>query len=470
MSATTETGSRDSVSLSLRLSCDRCRAQKLKCTVQAGYSTCQRCKRAKAPCVFGRRTASKRRLSRTERGERGSASPSVPPGSPMPPSPVATPRPPPPPSALESVSTCPGLTPDTQLDGPMGFEAAIIPEMESGCFVEVSAPWGSLGMDLGLQGLGPDISDCAGSDAAGCDWFRQQSAWSVDESTTMFDFGELDLASMWSQLTTATTSGPAAYDNAVSGGSRSYNGATLPVQRLTELVAQIQHQLRKLEGGPWHTDNTCSLDDYPVGTVLSLAQQFSAIVRPLPIFSGASRQPNEESCGKDEDGLAKHDSTSPVGLTNDTSTMLLVMCGYMWLVRTYGVVLDHFQKHLHQRSANQHLASPARARRQTSYAYCGMVSPTDGAGDSSSCIPALRLGELPCADATLGLQQIHTAVRMLLDALHDIENHLGRDAAVAREMAVALLLQSGKAPDGRPSGLGKKATAVKELLRQKMGL
>ena len=76
---------------------------------------------------------------------------------------------------------------------------------------------------------------------------------------------------------------------------------------------------------------------------------------------------------------------------------------------------------------------------------------------------ALRLTELPCADSfhALSLQKIHTAVCMLLDAMHDVEGHLGRGATVARTMAVALLLKSGKCPEGNSSGLEHCSSGVR---------
>ena len=65
---------------------------------------------------------------------------------------------------------------------------------------------------------------------------------------------------------------------------------------------------------------------------------------------------------------------------------------------------------------------------------------------------------------------INDNLKLLFDVLHDIENHLGREASAVRDIAVALLLQSGKLQYSGLSGLGKKAMAVRELLREKMGL
>ncbi|KAK4149317.1 hypothetical protein C8A00DRAFT_18984 [Chaetomidium leptoderma] len=467
------TSCHDSMTASLRLSCDRCRAHKLKCSVLAGSNACQRCERARAPCVFGRRAPSKRRLSETGPVDQASSNP-MPPCSPIQPAAVTPARlaTPPPTSALAaaatSVSSSPGLSPDRQLEAPIDPKPALaaVPEMEPGSFGDPAA-WESL--NLGSHGVGPDISEYSNGSSS-CDWLKY--GWALDEST-LFDLGQSDLAP-WSQLATPTTAAASRpTDGILEAGSAQSSNALLPGQRLTGLVSDIQHQLRKLVEGPWHTDSACSLDDYPVGAILGLAQQFSAIAGPIlsrtACLGGGLVEGGHGGHGGDDDET-EYSKTSSA--TEDTPTMLLVMCGYMWLVRICTVVLGHFQKHLKNRSANrQHLGTPTSAH--SSY---GIINPIDGSSDGSTFITAaasfaLRLGELPCADATLGVQQIYTAVRMLLGAMDDIEGHLGRGATVARAMAVALLLKSGTCgQDGSSAGLDKQATAVKELLREKMGL
>lgn len=56
----------------MRTSCDRCRTQKLKCSVSeetapAGTQRCERCVRAKAHCVFTRRARGRRATSTARR-------------------------------------------------------------------------------------------------------------------------------------------------------------------------------------------------------------------------------------------------------------------------------------------------------------------------------------------------------------------------------------------------------------------
>ncbi|RAK95568.1 Zn(II)2Cys6 transcription factor domain-containing protein [Aspergillus ibericus CBS 121593] len=409
-------------SLSLRLSCDRCRVQKLKCSVPAGARACQRCTRARVPCVFGRRTPSKR----TNRRRNTTCT-----------TPVT------PPLTADLADTAPSAasgrapTPESRIEAP-----PVVPELEDLGSCDPSSTWDSAA--LGLHGLAPHLSE-GGSDTTGYDWFQADLA--LDDGTTFDTMGPPDLAS-WSQLATITAAVSWPADGVPPVRPSPSSHAIRAGEQLTALVSEIQLQLRQLEEGPWGTDNPCSLDDYPVGTIIELSQQFSVLAGPIlgsTVHVGG---------GGPEGIVDEHDKISSAA---DTPTMLLVMCGYMWLVRIHGVVLGHFQKHLHR--------MPTSYRLRTT----GMLSPR-GTSSPTTAGPSLRLGELPCADAALGLQQIHTAVRMLLDVLHDIEGHLGRGAVVARDMAVAMLLNSGRRQDGSSGGLGQKATAVKELLRERMGL
>ncbi|KAG0154906.1 hypothetical protein PDIDSM_478 [Penicillium digitatum] len=322
--------SNDGASLSLRLSCDRCRIQKLKCSVPTGSSDCQRCMRARVSCVFGRRAPSKRTNKRAEQQSARPPSPPSPPSSPHSSGSIS----------LASASTRVAPVPGTQLDDKSDFDSVLpsgsdLYHLEHNSW-DFQAPWENA--SLGLQGVGPDVPEY---DAAmhGFDWF--DSGIAVDDGN-LFAHGGSELT-QWAQLatTTATASWPG--DSSMSMDpppSNIKNGSTGQTsQRLTTLVSEIQQQLRKLEEGPWHADSTCSLDDYPVGTIIELSQQFSAIAGPIL----GSKVSGGDALDIHRPGEPERNITSAVA---DTPTMLLVMCGYMWLVRTYGVVLGHFHTHL----------------------------------------------------------------------------------------------------------------------------
>jgi len=216
-------------------------------------------------------------------------------------------------------------------------------------------------------------------------------------------------------------------------GSSDSNGM---VQQLLALLSEMQQRLKMLKEGPWQFGSIRGLDDYPIGTVLHLSQQFSVIVGPFlsEPFNENTSTPSSSSDGTAVDALAT----------------LLVLSGYMSLMRIYSIVLGHFQTHLSQMpSHGQSLAS-------------------------STTSPTLQLGELPCANTAHGLGRIHTALCMLQDSLNGVEGQMGRGGVVARDMVMALLrkeamLSSGNLQGGG-SGLSRQATAVKGLLREKMSL
>lgn len=506
------------MTLSVRLSCDRCRAHKLKCPVVAGTKTCQRCERARATCVFGRRAPSKRKLSETglEQGE--SASKQIPPCSPVQPS-TATPlHLPTPPSTIASAppeatsaSGCPALSPEKPLESSVASTPMLqpIPEIDPGC-VDDPTVWE--GPSLGSYCLGPNPSgfECNGGTVT-FDWLNAEPDFSLKEPTT-FDLDQSDFASCWSGsgshvATTPTTSLSRPEDGSSvatgdSPGSTQSISFISPCQQLTNLVSDIQQQLRTLEESPWHTNTTRSLADYPVGTILSLAQQLSALAGPI-LSKTSPIDGRLDDYGRDDYTQDRTDTKTNISAItgSPTPTMLLIMCGYIWLVRIYTVVLSHFQQHLKSENSNHHNSKPSNLTQRLNSppsVSMNMSIPTAAAGAGQLPPSNLRLSDLSCADNTdlLTLQQVYTAVRMLLDAMHEIETHLGRGGAVARAMAIAMLLNPSsssvtRCQDGQDAcwdhtglpvvgtgdcsgwtraGLERLTKEVKGLLREKMGL
>lgn len=279
----------------------------------------------------------------------------------------------------------------------------------------------------------------------------------------MFDADSLD-PTTWSPPASLLPTLTLATEYLVRPGEISMASSWGSVQRLLSLIADIKQRLKILEQGPWQAECHQNLDDYPVGTILHLSQEFVAIAGPFLSRASApgamrtsmnSRNQVAEPGARGEQRSDRHGDFETTASEVDTATALLVLVGYTWLVRIYGVVLSHFQVHLSGLSWT--------------------ADPTDGTGvvmvPNSS--PTLQLGELPSASAAPELGRIHTALGMLLGALHEVEEQLGRGGAVARNLVVALLtqeaiLRAGEVHDDC-GGLGSKVQAVKELLREKMG-
>ncbi|KAJ5592075.1 hypothetical protein N7537_008979 [Penicillium hordei] len=213
------------------------------------------------------------------------------------------------------------------------------------------------------------------------------------------------------------------------------SNTVLTSQKLTYLISEIQQQLKKLE---------------EVGTILELSQQFSTVAGPILSSAVTLGESTEDAEYQDEN--------------DDRATMLLVMCGYMWLVRIYSVVLGHFQEHLNSMPISQHPSTISGfPGLDTSLSGPSSVAP------GTSAAVGLRLGELPCVDADLRLHRIYMAVRMLLDVLQDNNyGQLGGGAVIACNVAVGLLLNSSRQQGSSSRNLGKQATMVKELLRERI--
>lgn len=171
--------------------------------------------------------------------------------------------------------------------------------------------------------------------------------------------------------------------------------------------------------------------------ILHLSQQFSYLVGP--ILGDASERCN---------GDTLTESTGLDAPAANTLATVLVLSGYMSLRRIYSIVLSHLQTHL-------------------------SLLPSQGqclTGRTTS--PTLRMGELPYVNTTRGLGQVQTALCMLQDSLNGVEDQLGCGGAIARDVVITLLQNeaalSGGSLQDESSGLGKQATVVKGLLREKM--
>ncbi|KAK1763075.1 putative transcriptional regulator love [Phialemonium atrogriseum] len=465
---------------SIRSSCDRCRFYKLKCTVPAESDapvSCERCTRAKVSCIFGRR----RRAARSGAGDAKRQRPTLPRRSTSPaPAPrssaeggasTATPL-----CEIATAAASPGQ--DTQLvkDAADSIHVHVPDHQQQSNYIQGINGWDLLQHnfsldDANITDAGPDLLDPA---------LQSPSPFLPAPGQQPTPNGTIITMSGSTAAPEVNTSSP--------------SSATLPGQRLLTLIAEMQQRLRMLEEGPWQHGSARSLDEYPVGTVLHLSEEFAAVAGSVlsrascAVGVPSSRISEVGSTGgrttttatttttKCDDGkfwgegMAGLGSQSGPMMVNDcdTTSTLLVLVGYMLLIRIYGIVLGHFQVHLsgipsggnlnHMMPGHGGSASSSNANTST----------------STGTSPSLQLGELSFASAVPDLGRIHTAVCMLLAALHGVECQLGRGGPVGRNQLVTLLtqeavLRAGELQDGC-GGLGAKVRSVKELLREKIGL
>lgn len=440
---------------SIRSSCNRCRLLKLKCTVQAtdsdGHMVCERCVRAKVPCVFGRRRRASRPSEAKKRTDTSTRRATVPPVQQDPA--VLTP----PLSASASTSDLVALGVAT----PSSLAAAAAPpetplerlETLAECEPEAPPPtyhahqpWESLAHGFGSTAGGIEGQQGGGGGMIGWDW--SDHGFSPDELYCL----DPELPGATPPSASSGYPMPSHYPTegvATAMRDNSRMTASVADRRLPALIAEMQQRLETLENGSWLHDNARSFDRYPIGAVLRLSQEFGALAgQVLGITMG---------CGAD----ATNPNVYPAGLLapgkNNTATVLLVLCGYFLLVRLHGLVLGHFHAQLNRIPS----------------ASLGVMA-TGHAGRVATASPTLQLGELPSDGAMPDISRIHAALGMLLTALHEVEEQLGQGGEIARDMVVTQLTQgSGLEPvelQEALGGLGEKVRSVKKLLREKMGL
>lgn len=530
--------------LSVRSSCDRCRGQKLKCSVPPGSSTCERCARAKLVCVFGRRTPSRRsRQGHSARennssdnaaaggyGDHGAISP--------PSEPLIRQH-----TCLTPISN-PPLTPARQFSPwansqiqylndttttymPIAEQhqeqipnfppdaLSPISEQDLNHLIASTPTYNTRSWNaVQLPGQSGQDATCMTTDY---NWtqhsFDAFEANLLDEDLKPHCRQELACDSSGSQSPAAGWLSPESSYTATSilaetlGASKLTAFKNVPIsplltsQRLLVLISEMQDWLAKIQQSPWfgNGENTDNLDDYPVGAVLQFSQQLADCARCLLDtedssaanngldyfgFPTRSRQPFENHSPSSASKIP-----GPLSIA-DTPTILLLLSGYMTLVRIFNVSLCHFQQYL------MRMPMPSRhTPRGTPTTTSSFFGATAG-HIAVSCQKrgvgrrTLRLGELHYATEAAaaastatnnassigGLQKMHLAVSMLLEEWQDVETYLGPEGRLARESVVALLVQDGQ-EGSKERGLmvdhespGERVMAVKSLLREKMGL
>ncbi|KAH6637107.1 hypothetical protein F5144DRAFT_206568 [Chaetomium tenue] len=465
---------------SIRSSCDRCRLQKLKCTVQSmesdGRMVCERCVRAKVPCAFGRRRRASRPNDTKKQGDTSTRRSTAPRTTNQEPT-VLTP----PLSTTSSTSeqALGGATPPPTIATTSALEAPL--ETLAECEPDTTAPTYSYHHyhhDPHQPGGSPPTpfhnptTTSGGGSMMDWDWLEQ-------------DFHPNDLYCLDPELLASappstSTGSPTAHHRHLPDGSSSTitmgpgGGADTPFsttasvagRRLPALIAEMQQRLEALENGAWLHDSAQSFDHYPIGAVLRLSQEFGALAgQVLGMAATYGGPPPDLQMMAAVGGVAGGGGAGLYELGrgggmaeggSSTATVLLVLGGYVFLVRLYGLVLGHFHAHLN--------------RIPSGSLHGGHMHSTPAPTTS----PTLQLGELPSGGAMPDVSRIHAALGMLLAALHSVEEQLGQGGEVAREMVVSILTQgSGLEPAKLQDGfgdLGEKVRSVKELLREKMGL
>ncbi|KAK7746563.1 hypothetical protein SLS62_009360 [Diatrype stigma] len=431
---------------SIRSSCDRCRFQKLKCTVLIDAEKCERCARAKVDCVFSRR-AKARRLSDTQNqnvmDKRSSGHKHMPDPRPMELGSIS-------PVILDSFSESRVNNDYPLLDSQLRYRGTWD-----------SSPFGGHGSDIAIdeiahnmlydrEALGDYQPDHGRAEDNLFNFAVPSSFPDRHASQPTAPFGQeggrfaYPRAHM-PQGSHSHHGGDPGRDSPTTG---SEDGSSHAIPRLSALVAEIYETCGMLKDSHWAANmhNPAAMNDYPIGRVLHLSQEFTHVLQNMAWTTGrlpssdldpmspsdcvdpqiSSSYPSSayglaipisngsvigQSAGILEAGLqeraafASRQSPSPAGCgLIDAPVMLLVLSCFISLTKLYGIVFTHFESHLS--------GLPPASLSTGSAADIGLIRSR-----------GLQLGELPLLDETYS--KTYTGVRMLLDTFQSAEDVIG---------------------------------------------
>ncbi|KAF5581257.1 Zn2Cys6 transcription factor [Fusarium pseudocircinatum] len=385
-------------SQSIRSSCDRCRSHKLKCTVspensRSGPHKCTRCIRAQVTCVFGPRSQSKRSSHSKSKPEK------------------LKPELEPPQKGSPSVRS------SSLAGNNLGSPGAWTPWIDELSCQEIEEP---LPIDVSTAGGGSSLSN-------GGFW----ADLGMSQELNM-----LELAPSAMPTNTHHAQYPAAFDHVTPPvtetghlmdiSESSEHTPPHAIVQLSTLVTKIHETSESLEESPWSDfPDAKQLQNYPIGRVLSLSQDFCSILSC--IWGKSSISPDGRSSGSGSSPTPSAEmldyaevlssirmtqdptTSSSMAASVDMPTTLLVLSCYTSLIKLYSLVFAHFQNHL------SHLPE--------------IPSPYPSQAALASHRWGLQLGELPPADETC--TKICTAVQVLLDAFQSVEDVVGLPRSIS---------------------------------------
>ncbi|KAF5675205.1 Zn2Cys6 transcription factor [Fusarium circinatum] len=402
-------------SQSIRSSCDRCRSHKLKCTVSPEDSRswshkCTRCIRAQVTCVFGPRSQSKRSASNKSKPDKS--------------------KPEPEPPQKSSPPACSSSLVGMNLASP----GAWTPRIDELACQDTEEP---LAINISTAGNGSSLSD-------GDFW----ADLGMSQGLNM-----LDLAPSGMPTNTYHAQCSSAFDHVVPAvaeaghlldiSESSEHTPPHAIVQLSNLVTKIHETSKSLDESPWsNVPDVKQLQNYPIGRVLSLSQDFCSILSCIwgkgSISSDAHSSGNGSSPTPSAEMLDYAEVLSSIKMTGssrpasvDMPTMLLVLSCYTSLIKLYSLVFAHLQNHL---SYLPETPSPYPSQTVLASHRWG-----------------LQLGELPSADETC--TKICTAVQVLLDAFQSVEDAVGlpRSISVVKQGACDVYGMDFSAELGRTS-------------------
>ncbi len=418
---------------SIRSSCDRCRFQKLKCTVSSEAEKCDRCARAKVDCIFGRR-ARARRLSdvqnATDRTSGDYKNVSDPPRMNQGPLSPITP---------DSLSEC-QVNDNALLDSHSRYRGSWSSSQYGGHSSDITIDELGDSIFYGFEALREHQTDHGRNGPDPFNFTMPSTFIDRPESETLSPFGQDGGAPPYYRIRTTQ-------DGEMGRDSPLEDRVSHAIRRLSTLIAEIYDTCGMLKDSPWASmSHPTGLNDYPIGRILHLSHEFTNILQRIAWTTGMRSAPELDptfppdrlepqvpptaytsiyglatplsassvigqtagllEAGLHDGGVSTSNSFQPAvegrGFV-DAPAMLLMLSCFISLTKLYGIVFTHFESHLSGLPPASLSSAPAGI---------GLVR---GRG--------LQLGELPLLDETYS--KTYTGVRMLLDTFQSAEDVIG---------------------------------------------
>ncbi|KAL4880554.1 hypothetical protein BJY04DRAFT_219023 [Aspergillus karnatakaensis] len=405
--------------LSLRSSCERCRFQKLKCTVPLDSSRCVRCCRAKVDCKFSRRTKGRRHeLFREKDRNRGKDQEG--------------------PRGVEEGDGNVGLGVPSPSPSPSKADISTLNMNSAGII--------GLGMDLGLEVELEQTQDGDGLPATIQALLDLDESWPQPLDAGIDEFDDFSTIRSWMDIQDAGVKWMTAEDsrnNVLSGETQTptiylryrrsdeasdpvlgsemggvavHTGGSMPVSllQLSRLAGRIHDTINTLDHGRWTTIRYFTqLEEYPIGSILSLCRELSSVARGM----GKSNPPlPRDQCQAPASfpifnyvPLGSDSGTIALAYGDEeqcTPTRLLVLSCYLSLSALFEIVLSHFKTPLSQQGDG------LVAGQSEMGLGCGL--------DDVTGKPEVRLGELPRANDMWS--RLWMAIYLLMRAFRSIED------------------------------------------------
>ncbi|KAI1117991.1 hypothetical protein F5Y14DRAFT_400730 [Nemania sp. NC0429] len=384
----------------LRTSCNRCRAQKLRCVPSSRADACERCLKANVEdlCVFGKRSKTGRNRKNSEIG-----------------------RPETPQKDRESsIRGLPGLgvfslsTPSTER-----ADCAMVSSSDSNLF-------DSLYPDLSLSATSDFLFSMPGLTPTGKPGQSPEfdnGATAVDKFDHMFDLrvdaNNIQMPFQPDEMLLSSVGNENKFQDI--NNSLAYSDRPDPMANLAELLAGIIHYETQLTNMPGVT-----FENYPIGEALFLSQRFHAVLSECS-HRLASQNTESASCCSSSSSTTSSASSSvsspSLPFEQNLPVMLLALSCYLTLIRVYWSIFENMYGQLSQISDAYFASdgSPTTVGTATACATNPNVLATD-----MNAYRGLRLSQLQPFNTEWDLaRRTKKAVALLLSLLGHVEKALG---------------------------------------------